>query len=501
MIGSPNRVFLYYTEQILSLTVALIKQDVYKISNKTITDIQGMINKEIQGSSFVRFGLKLSTAISYQPRLLRNASNMNLSGYDFKPDLKDFIKIISFYSNENFETIFNQRIIPANNSFFKRIAQSTSVSRGELLGLIDFICHKKNSKYTSALIKGMIMRMNLNKDNFEVIRSLIHLFLSKDETIILRSLNTLSLDLTYGQFLLVGRGILNPKLVPTELFESVGITDEELLDEKNTVSRSTPENFAFWKTQVRSNITRTLAGLKSANRSKFTVQAELVKEYLGDWDAAAYSKSRIASILKVLNNNKNKIEKNILVKENGASYDFADFLVIIINLRNLQLEKGKKWTTFSKEQEDTIKQLSSYLSMSSEDLKHFLQLFILSDRKTVAESFSHFFADDKIDETDKAETLNYALGRVESLQEQNLFIQEELPRVLSLPNERNPDVHFKLPPAVIKKLLSKEPKVDLQISDFLEVANSMVRKLKLTKEEGEQEDEEEKRKKIKEEEK
>ena len=463
------------------LIMSLLNQDVYNIPTKVITDIQGMY-PDIKGSKFIPFSLKFSDAILYQPDRQREALDMCLSSHSFEADLQDFIKIISFYTLENFDKFFTKSISVMDNPYFKKICQSSKIDSRELLGLLELICQKKDNLEINIMLKAILVRMDLDKEKCEMIRSLLDLLLSKDDVLLLRAFKIFNLDLKYAQFLLVGRGILNPKFISAELFEDAGVTDQKLIADKNTIFNSTPENFRFWKSQIRGQITRTLNDLKAEAQhyEKFIAKAELVKEYLGDWDNASYTKLRITSLIKALDNKENQLQKKILSKENGSAFDYADFLVIITGTRRLQVLEADKWTKFEKEQEDVIRQLANYLSINPETLKHILNLFLVTDYTVVTDSFFRFFPDEKKNSDGISKTLCYFFRRLGILQNRNSFIQNELSDSIKLPNNQNKDVNFKLPPAVFKKILSSETKVNLNIGDFLEVADLVISKLDLT---------------------
>ncbi len=147
------------------------------------------------------------------------------------------------------------------------------------------------------------------------------MFLTGDEVTLVETMNDLNLD--HIQFMLLSKHLLNPKFIPQDQFGAVGVTDKNLLAQKEYIFYDSQANYNNWKSEIRKNITENFNKIKrlmnppapkrtgsaptAASKNpknppmtkddfdKFEHQVNLVKLYLSDWSTMKYSQKDLKS--------------------------------------------------------------------------------------------------------------------------------------------------------------------------------------------------------------
>lgn len=442
------------------------KQNVYDIPR----DVLKVFEREFQASipntsDFLAFWLKIIHFNFKKPRACHTDFNKCISCFDLSLDLKNFLRIITCYSLDDYDKIYGT--IPVEKNFyFIKLAENLKVEPKQLLGLIDLIYQKNSSKNITVFLNAMLERMKINLENTRIIRALVELFLSEDEVTLLNSLKTLNLE--SGLFLLVGKGCLDARAIPASQFQSAGVYNKELVDKRSTMAAATEEAWLAWKTDIKKSIGETLMRTKKSlnmddqieTRSKKISQEEellmkakqeaaqeafkkveakanLVRLFLSDWDAFTYSKKNVTSAINNLDNAENQL-KSKLLENQGGSFTVADLLPILMNVKDLKLTNKGRYDQFTKEKEAAITSYAEHLGINGDTLRKVIQLFVLSDQKVILKQFFEFFPDEKENEQEIKKIVSYGFKQVSSIQRQLEFVKEQFPKSISLPYQTGP---------------------------------------------------------------
>lgn len=293
--------------------------------------------------------------------------------------------------------------------------------------------------------------MGLKSDRLKPIKALINLFISEDEITILEAIKILNLK--HEQFLLVGKGILNPKFVPESLFKALKITDKELLQERERIKDFSAENYENWKEKLKQKLEETIKSLgdqfmKTVNLNKGekkdqdgyktgvlniekkVAELNLVKVYLNNWKTFSFSKKNISLLISILDNPTNELKKKLSTVERGSIYSGIDVLAAILPVKELKLNQGKKSYEFNKEKQNAISVLSRALSINQEGLTNLLRLVLLNNAETVVKSFLYFFPNLQSSQEKLQKILSYTIKQVSNAQNQLEFVMSKIPNNL-----------------------------------------------------------------------
>ena len=117
------------------------------------------------------------------------------------------------------------------NDTFEKIADSLKLQTREILGIVDLIYSKKDDTNITQLYRAILDKMKIPTTDLDLYSDFINICLSNNEDVLLSAMK--GLDIPDGNLLLVGKGILNPAYISTETFEELGVSDKELINEKN----------------------------------------------------------------------------------------------------------------------------------------------------------------------------------------------------------------------------------------------------------------------------
>ena len=455
------------------LVLAFVRQETYELPREVLKSLEAMFElRSIGKNDFVSYCFNIANVIFNDSTHFFDRLSKCISSFGINDDLQDFCKMIVCYSLDEYETYSTCNI--EDNSYFQKVTEKLKIRPDELLGLLDLICNKKSSKHINASLIAIMKRMGLKKDRLNVIRPIIDLFFSQDESVLLNAVKDLNLEL--GQFLLVGKHVLNPEFIPRQDYQDLGVVDADLLKNKNTIFGATDDTYEYWKGELRKNITDTLTKTREEvsdpeSAEKYLVlenRANLAKSYLCDWNNFTFSKKNIVSFITALDNSDNNLKKKLSKYDKGASNNGIDFLVTIMNIQILALQKGKRYNRLDKEKRAAVASLAEYLSVSSEDLKNIIQIFVLSNQQDVLDCFFAFFPDEKENQEVYNRILSSSFKLVNIISSQAEFVTKKLPDSF--------ETNLKLPPGVFSKILFQNNST-LSINDLLELNNLTIRKI------------------------
>ena len=351
----------------------------------------------------------------------------------------------------------------AQNDYFRRIAGTIRVEPLELMGLLDVVFNKKDSVYINFFVKSLMDRMNIQDTKLGTIRALLDLFMSEDESVLLRAAEKLNLDC--DKFLLIGKRILDPQFISSQEFSDLGIAYSELTKH---VFEQPEDEYETWKTGL-------CAGLQSKKqryKDKMKIPQGLnnAQFFLSNWKTQFLMKKNIQTALTMVSNSDNCLNKILNIGNNDTSYDGVDVLVTILSLRHLGLQEGDKRNKFDKEQKTVLNQLALSLNVNPDLLAKFIEMFGLKDNiELILNHFFDFIPDEKQHEA--AYKIFLLQGQKQSsIAVKHLnFVSKELPKVIS---HRN---HPKIPSAIFTRLYMKE-RGRFNINDFLGMISIILKK-------------------------
>lgn len=494
---------------LIHLWLGFMKQDIHDIPREVLKGIERKLEPKIYNTTdFLTFWLKI-VHFSFQKSVDCHMDfNKCLSRLDSTVDFKNFIRILTCYSLKDFDRVY-QSIKVEKNTYFVKLADALKVDPRELLGLIDLIYQKNNSKNINIFLRAMMTRSSLNLENTELVEALVQLFLSEDETELLHVAKILNLEDVL--FLLIGKGCLDPKALSAKQFEDAGVYNKDLVDKRNNIATASEEDWLAWKSDLRQAIVETLQrtrksfdeeikkkqeeldkdGGKLSEREYFMktnyistkkekmkrveAKANLTRLFLSDWDSYTFSRKNVELAIKSADNKDNQLERK-LIEEEGGSYDGADVIPIIMDIKHLKLHQKGRYDSFTKEQESAVTNYARYLGINADTLKKIVQMFVLNDKKLILSLFFEFFPDEKEYEQEINKILSYGFKQVNNIQKQVEFVREQFTKSISLPGQKTPLLPYKF---FEKLLLNDYFKANFGLGSLFDVILMQTAKYKL----------------------
>jgi len=370
------------------------------------------------------------------------------------------------------------------NPYSVQLAKAFGITTFELKGFVDFLYNKDNTRGFNAFMEIILHKMGLKKDVLDAVKPLIHLVSSQDETTLLEAVKVLSLE--HEKFLLVGKRILNPKYISATVYEEVGISNREIIDEKDTINNASEDDFQYWKDQIRKEVNDALIRKKYTMQPEeyetFKSQASLVKLYLTNWDTFTWTKKYAETLVQELSNPQNELKKKLLTYEKGALYNGVDFLTTIMTLKCLKVTKGKRYVRLDKEKEYALTMISGYLNIEIEPVNNFLKMFVFHDIAEIIKSFLFFFPDEENKAQVLKRLLKYSFKQILNTSKQINFLNERFPAAIEISQDDNSGPPF--PPNLLKKMFFENSQNSINVSDIQSLSALLLQNLNVAIQDG-----------------
>jgi len=465
------------------LVFCYARQETQDLPKDILTDLASLLKLKVSNKTeFLSFCFNLSSAVFNNPRSLYKKIDACGDHFGIGDELQEFFKILTCYS---FEELQDSKIGSSfgKNPYCIQLAKALKITTFELKGFVDFLYNKDNTRSFNAFMEIILHKMGLKRDVLDAVKPLIHIVSSQDETILLEAVKVLSLE--HEKFLLVGKRILDPKFISTTLYEEVGISNKETIDEKNSIHNASEDDFQYWKDQIRKEVNDALIRKKYTMQPEeyetFKSQANLVKLYLTNWDTFTWTKKYAETLVQELSNSQNELRKKLLTYEKGALYNGVDFLITIMTLKCLKVTKGKRYLRLDKEKEYALTMISGYLNIEIEPLNHFLKMFVFHDIAEIIKSFLFFFPAEENKFQVLKRLLKFSFKQILNTGKQFSFLNERFPAAIEISqgDDRPP-----LPANLLKEMFFENSPAALNVSDIQSLSALLLQNLNVHIQDG-----------------
>ena len=129
--------------------------------------------------------------------------------------------------------------------------------------------------------------MEISLDKLTPLQLFLNIFLSNDENVLLNSAKQLNIG--YYHFLLVSKGIFNPRFIPNKEFEDLQI-NPQIIEKKDDIYYEGDESYEYWKQEIKRNIDTNKKSAKDGTQKK---KFNLIYHLMTRWDLIQITKKKI----------------------------------------------------------------------------------------------------------------------------------------------------------------------------------------------------------------
>jgi hypothetical protein len=252
--------------------------------------------------------LKISAVVNSPADNILKEFDIIMKEFELEEDLDSLIRYLFLHD-------LNKRLLPIHhcneiakleskmetNQYIKYLASTLNMRTDEFLGLIAIL--KDDIQNSEPFIKLMLKTMGLSKKGVKEIINVLSIVLSEKEEVLLKAAKELNLQNV--EFLLMGKRLLDPSVIPSIRFYDIGLDDFKIENKKYGIIGKSYDDFNDWLRSIEKNLKENLDQRRNEYQNDFDEKEiehlekrfACIKEYLKDQRSSIFTKQSIENMI------------------------------------------------------------------------------------------------------------------------------------------------------------------------------------------------------------
>ena len=351
------------------------------------------------------------------PNLIIKKIESNASAFGIPLSAAHQIKVMSTIKYK--EMYPGKEIYQVQNlQLWKDICKSLQINSKIMMGLFGFVTLRfEDIKEINDLVTFMLKLGKVDIEQRGKTLDIFKLYASDSESDISTSATNLAIPRQFVPLILIAKKILDPKFVTDMEWIELGLSDNNLLDERYTVF-SDEKKFEQWRADVAAKLSKINDKIMEGNDDGPAKKTLLLLSCTGP-----IIKQQIKDDLDTLSTNKNKIAQ-------FTEYQF-ELLTSMINSRAINRNST---SSFDSDSKTGILELSKAINLEEAKLDKILTLWFLTRSDKVLLSIKEFSPDfiQTGQEENYENYIGYVYAKMENIAQKETFVKESFNKTFGL---------------------------------------------------------------------